>query len=42
MKMLKKILAIIIVSVIIIAIIASYDKNVTITSSRVVEGKLLK
>jgi methyl-galactoside transport system substrate-binding protein len=42
MKMLKKILTIIIVLVMMTALIASCDENVTSTSSRVVEGKLIK
>ena len=42
MKILKGILLLIMVSVIMIAIIASCDRNVTSTSSRVVEGNPVK
>ena len=42
MKMFKKILIIIIASVMMTALIASCNQNVTSTSSRVVEGELIK
>ncbi|BCZ48770.1 galactose ABC transporter substrate-binding protein [Clostridium gelidum] len=42
MKMFKKILAVMIVSVIMTALIASCDQSVTSTSSRVIEGKPVK
>ena len=42
MKMLKKILSIIMISVIMTTITASCNQNVTSTSSRVVEGELIK
>ena len=42
MRLLKKILTIIMVSIIMTTIIASCDKNVTSTSSRVVEGRPVK
>jgi len=42
MKILKKILTVIIVSIIVTAILVSCDKNATRASSRVVEGELIK